>query len=455
MGIWTIVTLAMGGFVGLFDFQNLLSWRRTLVLAPLTEPTEDFTIVIPLFGHPRYFAGRERVAHLQERILVAVEVSTEQMRVFADELEHEGWDVFRTVIDDPSPPKLVLAALEADAVTTSVVMRLDADSSVGPELANAIAAAAEDGADLCSVKVLARNRTRNACTRFQALEYDMAMLSRHYRPWLVSGAGVVARTVMLREILRRHSMSPIGEDIEMGRVAYAHRMRIRHLDVVVETDVPESWCALFRQRRNWWAGNFRHSIVNFDRNALQLPWWTLYNLAIVWVTLHLAVWRYPLYLLDPSVKVFAFFVFLVLVAAITTLIANWQVRAPLMVVYPVYAMAQSTLILSVGAAWYLRLLERSRRLGRYRFGIRRERLRVGSWMRVLEIDLGPTRRTGPARYTYQWQVSRNGITWTDIAGATRKRVAVPTPPEGARFRALVTTTDVTGARSTYPLEVAG
>ena len=374
LGPWEIVTLLTGAFLALFDFQNLLSWRKKLVLSPLESGIADFTVVIPLFGDPRYFDHRERLQHLKERILVAIEVSSERMESFARELEGEGWTVFRAVIPAPSPPKLLLAALEADAVETTYAMRLDADSVVGHDLPNAIAAAEQDGADLCSVKVHVRNRTQNACTRFQALEYDMAMLARHYRPWLISGAGVVARTGMLREILRRHSMSPLGEDIEMGRIAFAGRLRIRHLDIVIETDAPDSWRALFHQRRLWWAGNFRHSFINFDRNAIQLPWWSLYNVSILWMTIHFHVWSYAASVLHPSMTFLALVVLLLGAAAATTLFSNWQVRTPLMIVFPLYAIVQSTLIFSVGALWYLRLVVGSGSFGRYRFGLRRRRL---------------------------------------------------------------------------------
>lgn len=337
----------------------------------------------------------------------------------------------------------------ADAVTTTYTMRLDADCAVGHNLPNAIAAAAADGADICSVKVLAANRRHNACTRFQALEYDMAMLSRHYRPWLVSGAGVVARTLMLREILRRHSMSPIGEDIEMGRIAYARRMRIRHLDVVIEADVPDSWRALFRQRRLWWAGNFRHSVVNFDRNALQLPMWTLYNLSIFWVTVHLRVWRYPMYLIKAPVTFLVLMAVVIVVSAVTTLIANLQVRAPLMAVFPLYAMVQSTLIMSVGACWYLRLLAKTRKTGRYRFAIRRRGLRV------LTVGVGRWSGAGPILYAYQWQVSCDGEDWADIPAATRNTLAVATPLHRMSFRALVTATNGAGSATACSAAVAG
>ena len=281
------------------------------------------------------------------------------------------------MVADCSPPKLLLAVLESDAVATTYVMRLDADLFVGHDLANAIAAAKEDKADLCSVNVHAHNRRQNMCTRFQALEYDMAMLARHYRPWLISGAGVVARTVMLREILRRHSMSPIGEDIEMGRVAFAGKLRIRHLDVVIETDVPDAWQALFRQRRLWWAGNSPRLVRQLRPQRVPA--------SLVVAVQHRdlldddppARVELRILLLHPSITFFAFAGLLIVTASATTLVASWKVRTPLMAIFPFYAVVQSSLIFSVGAFWYLRLLPKSRNFGRYRFGLRR---------RTFEID---------------------------------------------------------------------
>ena len=43
----------------------------------------------------------------------------------------------------------------------------------------------------------------NAAQKLQALEYRMAMLSRHFRPWLTSGACTVAKTESLRRIRSR------------------------------------------------------------------------------------------------------------------------------------------------------------------------------------------------------------------------------------------------------------
>jgi cellulose synthase/poly-beta-1,6-N-acetylglucosamine synthase-like glycosyltransferase len=146
-------------------------------------------------------------------------------------------------MESPNPALLIRACLPA--VTTTYTLRLDADTSVGDDIAQAVAAVEAAGADLCSIKCAVANRT-NAVTKFQALEYRMAMLARHFRPWLTSGACFLGRTDALIRIMNLHSLWTPGEDIETGRTALALRMRIRHLDIVVETDAPDTWPALFR-----------------------------------------------------------------------------------------------------------------------------------------------------------------------------------------------------------------
>ena len=370
------LSLALAGVLFLFDFQNVLSWRRRHVLRLDPERrSDDYTIVIPLYGHPRYFDERDKLLEYREHVVVAMDTSGELMPTFADQLEAEGWRVFRTVIrsagiDTPGPPSLVLAALEAGAVDTEYVVRMDADTSIDGDLAQAIARMELDGADLASVKVLARNRRDSLVTRFQALEYDMAMLARHYRPWLASGACFVARRRALLPILRSHTMSYLGEDVETGRIAYAWRLRVRHLDLRVETDVPTTWPGLWRQRRIWWAGNFRHAILNLDRNLAHTPWWAIYYAGLVWVGVYFKadslgiIFRHPLHVLMVLPLLLA-------VYALVTLVSNLQVRSRLMIVYPLYAFVQSILMPPVGLVWFLWLLVKTRRPGRYRFGYRR------------------------------------------------------------------------------------
>jgi len=364
-----------------FDFQNLLSWWGGRTITPGEESSTDFTIIVPLFGHPRYFDRRAELLRYQPNVLVALEVGTPLMAAFAQQLENEGWRVNRIVMESPNPALLIRACLPA--VTTTYTLRLDADTSVGDDIAQAVAAVEAAGADLCSIKCAVANRT-NAVTKFQALEYRMAMLARHFRPWLTSGACFLGRTDALIRIMNLHSMWTPGEDIETGRTALALRMRIRHLDIVVETDAPDTWAALIRQRRLWWAGTFRHWWINMDRNLLQLPVLTAYYLAAIWVSLYFKWWTLI------SLHELVYTMPLVIVSyVVVTAISNVQVLSPWMLVFPFYSLAQVLVMPPIGAAYYFVVAWRRRRLGRYGFGLRRLRIapveletRLAPWVKL-------------------------------------------------------------------------
>jgi hypothetical protein len=370
-----------------FDFQNLLSWWRGRTVEPGDEKSHDFTIVVPLFGHPRYFEGRRALLRYQANTLVSCDVTPPVMREFANQLEAEGWRVFRTQLDTQNPASLVKAALPA--VSTTYALRLDADTLVGDGLPAAIAAVADDGADLCSVKVAAANPVTVAA-KLQALEYRMAMLCRHFRPWLTSGACFIAKTASLRAIFESHSEWTPGEDIETGRVAHALGMRVRHCDLEVETDVPETFHALARQRRLWWAGAFRHWIVNADRNLVQLPVFTLYTIAVIWASLYFRWWE----MIDPSsipsTLPMLFFVYL-----LVTVVSNVQVASWWMLVFPFYSFVQTFVFPLVGASYYVLLAVRRGRLGRYRFGYGRR-----EWCPAAAAVV--PRSTSPARMHLAW-----------------------------------------------------
>jgi cellulose synthase/poly-beta-1,6-N-acetylglucosamine synthase-like glycosyltransferase len=279
-------------------------------------------------------------------------------------------------------------------------LRLDADTSVGDDIASAVAAADAAGADLCSIKCAVANRT-NAVTKLQALEYRMAMLARHFRPWLTSGACFLGRTDALIKIMSLHSLWTPGEDIETGRTALALRMRIRHLDIVVETDAPDTWPALIRQRRLWWAGTFRHWWINMDRNLMQLPVLTAYYLAAIWVSLYFKWWT----LISLHELIYTMPV-VILSYIVVTAISNTQVLSPWMLLMPFYSLAQVLVMPPIGAAYYFVVAWRRRRLGRYGFGFFRLRFapldvetRLAPWVklehrRFASYGLGEDGRSG-------------------------------------------------------------
>jgi hypothetical protein len=346
-----------------FDFQNLLSWWHGKLVSPGERSSSDFTIVVPLFGHPRYFAGRAAILRYQANVLVALEVSPAHMQAFAAELEAEGWRVCPIRMEAPNPATLMKEALRS--VTTTYALRLDADTSIDEGLEHVVAAVAESGADLCSVKVEAE-LPRTAAAKLQALEYRIAMLSRHYRPWMTSGACFIGKTTSLRLIFAHHSLWTPGEDIETGRAAHALKLKIRHADFVVRTEVPDTWRGLFKQRRLWWAGSFRHTVMNVDRNLLHLPLLTCYTLLVVFASFVFKWWNMIDWRALP-VEI----PLLLAVYALVTFLSNIQVRSRWMLVFPLYALVQSLVMPPLGACMYIVLARRRRRLGRYRFRYRR------------------------------------------------------------------------------------
>jgi hypothetical protein len=359
--------IALAGLLLAFDFQNVLSRWRVRIVRPAVKASDDFTIIVPVFGHPRYFAGRAQLAEYQANVLVALEVTPPIMGGFADELEAEGWRVGRYVLGaNPNPATLVGAGLVD--VSTTIALRLDADTKIVGDLRLGVGSVLASGADLCSVKCEVANR-HNLVTKMQHLEYRIAMLGRHTRPWLTSGACFVGRTNALRAIFSRHSLWTPGEDIETGVVAKALKMKVLHCDdFVVSTDAPESWTGLFKQRRLWWAGNFRHWTMNIDKNLVHRPVMTVYASAGIATSVYWKWWG----MIDWRELPFTLLAVWMFYVALTT-VANFQVRSRFMLLLPFYSLAQGLLMLPVGAVYYFRLAWRHRCAGRYRFGYRRRR----------------------------------------------------------------------------------
>jgi cellulose synthase/poly-beta-1,6-N-acetylglucosamine synthase-like glycosyltransferase len=346
------------------DFQNVLSRWRGWVLEARWRRSDDFTILVPLYGDPRYFRNAEELRPRQRNVLLCLDVSDPRMKRFARIAVAQGWRVFETECEHlpPGPSELCLKALQAGAVTTTYAVRVDGDTYAPVDIGYAIAAAEDADADICSVKVLPTQRGR-LVEALQGIEYDMSMMSRHFRPWTTSGACIIGKRDAMQFALERHSHWFPGEDMETGRIATHHRMRVRHIDFKVFTDVPETWRALFRQRRMWWAGNFRHVVVNFDSN-LRMPVWVLYYVVLAYGLaagkLH-HLFGASLHVMPP----------LLLIYTGISALANWEVRSRWMIAYPYYSLLQSMFMPLFGVLYYVRIALLRRTLGRYLIGFRR------------------------------------------------------------------------------------
>lgn len=362
---WTTTLI---GMLVLLECQNLVSHWRGWVLDVEHERTNDFTIVVPVYGHPRYFQNGEYLETLRQNVLVAAETSTPEMAQFASELAAKGWRVYTVRLRENVGPDTILKAAIADgAVTTKWLVRMDADTYAVDDMGKAIAAADKAGADMCSVKCLV-SRPRKLVERMQAVEYEMAMLTRHFRPWMTSGACIIGTTDAYRTVLDLHALNfgTCGGDIETGRIAHHLRMRIRHIDFDVFTEVPGTWRALYRQRMVWWAAGFRTAILNFD-TAIRMPVFLLYFTGLVWLGMF---WRTEHVI---GLESFRFAPMLVLFYTGLCYLTNWQVRSRWMILFPYYSLIQVLIMPLAGAYWCLKYMIVHRTTGRYKFGIRRGR----------------------------------------------------------------------------------
>lgn len=353
MTLWlALAAIAVG-----LDMQNIIAPLRH-VLVPEREASEDYTIVVPLFGAPSYFRNREEIEPYRSHVLLAIDVRRAPMRRLADELERDGWRVRRCRPRVASPPALVLLALSQ--VTTEYVVRLDGDSWPADDPGRAIAAAARAEADVCSVRVVPSRRLTIA-EHLQGVEYDCAMRGRRLRPWLTSGACIIARATSMRTLLRRHSRWFAGEDVETGVLARCYGLRIHHVDLEVHTEVPAGFRALFGQRQGWWAGSFRGAWINFDR-SLHAPITLFYTAVLVWLGL-----AGKLVTLLTAAEVLPLVILLYTAIMVGS---NWRIRNRWMILYPYYALVQSLVLPALGVVRYLQMARRHGNLGRYRVPFR-------------------------------------------------------------------------------------
>jgi cellulose synthase/poly-beta-1,6-N-acetylglucosamine synthase-like glycosyltransferase len=355
--------------LALFDLQNALAYWRRGVLVPTDETTDDYTVVVPLYGHPRYLQNLDFLKEIKPNVVIAIDTGSRAIRPFALRLVRDGWRVHTVHLgDNVGPDSILQATLASNAVKTTWVVRMDADTWTDDDLGRAVAVAKRHGAHMCSVKCHVAP-PKNVCEQLQFTEYAMAMRTRHYRAWMTSGACILGTTHAYRTALERHSLNfaTCGGDIETGQIARNLRMKVRHVDFVVYTEVPSSWRCLIRQRLLWWGSSFRTIVCNFD-SALRMPGYLFYYLGLVWIGLYWKVQG------DVHVDRIAYYLPTLMVAyTVVCLVTNWPVRSKWMILFPYYSLAQVMVMPLAGSAWFIQYAIRKRKNPRFRFGFCRGR----------------------------------------------------------------------------------
>jgi cellulose synthase/poly-beta-1,6-N-acetylglucosamine synthase-like glycosyltransferase len=361
----TPVMIALVAVLLLFDCQNLIAVVRRAVRLP-AESSSDYTLIVPLFGDPRVLSNMDFLAKHKQHTLLVLNTTNAAMVEFAERVEREGWRTHRTHYRESKPCVSRLWQDGLDAVETTYAIRFDADTTSAEDPGRAIRALELAGADYASAKVLV-HEPRSLVAHLQAAEYAMSMQARHFRPWMTSGACVMGRTQALRTILAKHTHWWIGEDVEQGIIAKHFRMRVAHIDYRVYTDAPATFRALFRQRRLWWAGSVRQTIVNVD-HMLRFPAYLFYNLVLVYVGFTLR----GHFLAATPLQFAAALPTMLLAYVVITSVANYRVWSPWFLIFPAYSLMQAVVMPGVGVVEFARMALRLRSSGRYVIRWRRE-----------------------------------------------------------------------------------
>jgi cellulose synthase/poly-beta-1,6-N-acetylglucosamine synthase-like glycosyltransferase len=364
------LALALIAVLLAFDLQNLIARFKHAV--PLSgESSSDYTLIVPLFGRPDVLTNLDFLCRWKPNVLLVLNTTNEAMMVFADAMESTGWRVHRTAFLEARPRVSRLWQAGLDAVSTTYAIRFDADTVSPDDPGRAIRALELSGGDYASAKVLAKD-PRRMIQHLQAAEYAMSMQARHFRPWMTSGACIMGRTEALRAVLAMHTHWWNGEDVEQGIIAKHYRMSVKHIDYHVYTDVPGTVRALFKQRKLWWAGSVRQTLVNVDQ-MVWFPAYIFYNLVLVYAGFLL---RGRFLASSPLTFLVALPLTILVYVAITS-IANYKVWSRWFLIFPLYGLVQACVMPGVGVFVFARTAYQHRSSGRYLIRWRRERWTTG------------------------------------------------------------------------------
>jgi cellulose synthase/poly-beta-1,6-N-acetylglucosamine synthase-like glycosyltransferase len=327
-------------------------------------PFNNYTIVVPVFGSPSYLKNLNYLLRFKDKVMIVTTVDEKpEMAQFLSELTQMGIRVAKFKVTDREDVKFGLLKqvvtydlLRREAtklIETKYLVFLDADSMPEDDVGKVCAVMERENLDVASVKVLP-DASSNLLEKAQKVEYEISMLARHYMPWLTSGACIVGKTSVLRDIMNKHSLYFWGGDIEIGVLARNMAKRVGHINFKVYTEVPKSLAKWVRQRINWFCGWFRMAIINVDKN-IKCPLYIIYSLAelLLCPFKWWALITYPMLL--PVV--------LALYIAVTFLV-NWQVRSTSMFIFPIYALFQTLVMPVFGCLRYLQILFAKKIAGR-------------------------------------------------------------------------------------------
>ena len=368
-----VAFLAVPIVVVLVDILGQLRGRRRqrncFRIEADTVACADFTVVVPVWGQMSYLKNEEYLSRYGSRVLLVT--SSEETPEFfsqffalADEYgfrthvatppQHSTDGTGRRQVGGTMRDSLVRDAHEA--ISSPYVVCIDADTITSEPLDLLVGRFVEIGVDIASVRLIAAN-SDTLLAHLQVHEYRMAMLLRRVVPWMLSGACHIAKREVHKDLMRRHSMFFQGNDIELGLLAEARGYHVGHILFDVPTEVPSHLHPWWRQRSAWAAGVFRIMVVN-----IRIGWRNPFVFAYCAVVIALAPARYY-YLAHPSLTLGVQLAASVAVYYVAILAINWQYRNRALLVYPLYSLAYTMVLIPVGIVTYFRMARAYRNYG--------------------------------------------------------------------------------------------
>ncbi|MGY1703603.1 glycosyltransferase family 2 protein [Geodermatophilus sp. SYSU D00697] len=364
--LWVLSLLVVPLAVVLVDTVAALRGRSARA-AGGAPPVEDFEVVVPIWGSVAHLVNVDYLSGYGQRVVLCTTTreTPEFMAALREIAVQHGFRVFTGDVDTPAGARggttrqtsgVIRDRLVRDVhavLTARYVVCIDADTRTREPLGVLVGQVAARRLDLVSVRVVPSNTT-SWLGRLQALEYHAAMRLRLAMPWLVSGACHVARREAHREIMNRHSLFFQGNDVELGWLAERLGLRVGHVPFEVLTVVPETLRSWWRQRFAWAGGEVRLVLANPQLVTRHpLLWVYVAGVAIAgtpwrWLGITHAGW----------VLAATYACYLVALAVI-----HRGRRDAWLLVYPVYALVSSLVLVPLGLVSYARMAVRHRNAG--------------------------------------------------------------------------------------------
>lgn len=386
-----VLIFAVPIFIALIDFVVLISVKRkhpSKHRRHVSEYENDFNILIPIFGNIKYLKNVEYLKRYGNKVILCT--TSKESAEFNEQIDYVskkyGFKVFRSDVMQSSkksanvskvnPWRLFNHALtngdkvgnqiKSELVRDEIILDsfvavnakycvfIDGDTVSGEPIEKIVAMFRDMNYDLSSVRVVASKRN-SLSEKLQSIEYELAMDARRIYPWLTSGAAMVAKTSVIKHIMKHHSLFFQGGDIEIGKLAMLLGHRVGHLHTIFYTDVPETLKAWAKQRIAWAGGGFRHSIINMHRFGWRHPFFFFYNTIIVYALIPV---RWYETILHPLVLVYIYILYLVLIA-----IFHFKHWRPYYLLFPAYALFQIMFLIPLGVLKYFQMAYRARNIG--------------------------------------------------------------------------------------------